>query len=240
MDWNHVTAAEVLSALREVRCVERLDSHTDEQMSELSATLQSSTGVNVKAWVCCQVEWRSPPRPLWEVLQPSRFTVPRSRKKWAARAKNSAYYYRVNYALVLLVGLPSAGQMLSVAVAAVSTSSQGCAGSGGVFTPGNQWCTCRRSARWPRCCGGRRVCWRSQHALLRCCASMTPLQPRSGAWLLHSKGSAGCALPSAEELIVACRRPTVLCLRLQRTAHPQPAKGQRATSAEGQSISGQP
>lgn len=41
-----------------------------------------------------QVEWRQAPRPLTEFLQPSRFTLPRSQKKWSARVKNSAYYYR--------------------------------------------------------------------------------------------------------------------------------------------------
>jgi PRA1 family protein len=93
MDWNHVTAAEVASALREVRDLARMVVIR----TELPRPCRTHT------ILLFQVDWKSPPRPLWEMLQPSRFTVPRSRKKWAARAKNSAYYYRVNYAVMLLV-----------------------------------------------------------------------------------------------------------------------------------------
>merc|ERR1719158_2248661 len=54
-----------------------------------------------------EVEWRAKPRPVSEFLRLSSggFSAPGSRKKLSARVKCNAYYYRTNYALVLLAAL---------------------------------------------------------------------------------------------------------------------------------------
>lgn len=111
MDWNHVTAQEVFSALREVSLalsMQNMNRYTASTSAPAARDLRVLHLHDIRCHspptLCMiQVEWKEPPRPLWEMLQPSRFSVPRSRKKWAARTKNSVFYYRVNYALALLL-----------------------------------------------------------------------------------------------------------------------------------------
>ncbi|KAF8057756.1 PRA1A2 [Scenedesmus sp. PABB004] len=54
-----------------------------------------------------EVDWAAP-RPVWEFLQVSKFSVPNSHSKWTSRLKCNAYYYRTNY-LALLAAALAAG-----------------------------------------------------------------------------------------------------------------------------------
>lgn len=49
-----------------------------------------------------QVDWKAP-RPVREFLQPNTFLPPKSFSKWEARVKNNLYYYRSNYAVLLVL-----------------------------------------------------------------------------------------------------------------------------------------
>ena len=66
------------------------------------------------------MEWRAKPRPVSEFLRLSSggFSAPGSRKKLSARVKCNAYYYRTNYALVLLAALALAALGTSPALRA--------------------------------------------------------------------------------------------------------------------------
>lgn len=62
-------------------------------------------GQNQLAWVPVlepQVDWKAP-RPVREFLQPNTFLPPKSFSKWEARVKNNLYYYRSNYAVLLVL-----------------------------------------------------------------------------------------------------------------------------------------
>mmetsp|Transcript_28479 Transcript_28479/g.62692 ORF Transcript_28479/g.62692 Transcript_28479/m.62692 type:complete len:222 (-) Transcript_28479:1791-2456(-) len=49
-----------------------------------------------------EVDWKAP-RPVGEfLLQPKAFVLPKSGNKWNARVKNNLYYYRTNYAVILI------------------------------------------------------------------------------------------------------------------------------------------
>ncbi|KAI9079596.1 hypothetical protein K1719_038423 [Acacia pycnantha] len=47
-----------------------------------------------------EVDWSSPPRPLYEFF--SRFTVPKSYSRWNSRLKCNLYYYRTNYFILIV------------------------------------------------------------------------------------------------------------------------------------------
>ena len=68
------------------------------------------------------MEWRAKPRPVSEFLRLSSggFSAPGSRKKLSARVKCNAYYYRTNYALVLLAALALAAWRNPLGCAAVA------------------------------------------------------------------------------------------------------------------------
>ncbi len=48
-----------------------------------------------------QVDWSQPPRPVSEFF--SRFSIPKTQQKLQQRFKCNVYYYRSNYALIVLV-----------------------------------------------------------------------------------------------------------------------------------------
>ena len=68
------------------------------------------------------MEWRAKPRPVSEFLRLSSggFSAPGSRKNLSARVKCNAYYYRTNYALVLLAALALAAWRNPLGCAAVA------------------------------------------------------------------------------------------------------------------------
>lgn len=79
---------------------------------------------NVSWWQVCsalrEADWRQRPQPVFEFLQPNRFSLPKTRTKWSARAKNNVFYYRANYALILSVLLIAVSIRQPQAAAAVA------------------------------------------------------------------------------------------------------------------------
>eukprot|EP00245_Coleochaete_scutata_P005329 TRINITY_DN18792_c0_g1_i1.p1 TRINITY_DN18792_c0_g1~~TRINITY_DN18792_c0_g1_i1.p1 ORF type:complete len:211 (+),score=29.22 TRINITY_DN18792_c0_g1_i1:246-878(+) len=74
-----------------------------------------------------EVDWASPPRPLTEFIDFSKFTPPKNQSKWMGRLKCNLYFYRTNYFMVVIfvLGLgfvrnPLA--LVAVGLAALSTA----------------------------------------------------------------------------------------------------------------------
>lgn len=93
MDWSNVTLDELVTSLKEV-CAP--PAAQELHLLSLLFQLACQTGHTV-----AQVDWKTPPRPLSEFF--SRFSFPKTQQKLQQRLKCNVYYYRSNYAVIVLV-----------------------------------------------------------------------------------------------------------------------------------------
>ena len=98
MDWSNVTYDELLTSLREVSSCCACLAHASiyRAIAQDRNTAQASQNSLLP-----QVDWSQPPRPFSECF--SRFSFPKTQQKLQQRFKCNVYYYRSNYALILLV-----------------------------------------------------------------------------------------------------------------------------------------
>ena len=100
MDWSNVTYDELLTSLREVH------THLLGYVCSPSHIVRENTCVakgqtDLIIMQLVQVDWSQPPRPASDFF--SRFSFPSTTQKLQQRLKCNVYYYRSNYALVVLV-----------------------------------------------------------------------------------------------------------------------------------------
>ena len=91
MDWSNVTLEELVTSLKEV-CAPP----ASQTQCYFTAEPACQTGQNG-----AQVDWKTPPRPFSEFL--SRFSFPKTQQKLQQRFKCNVYYFRSNYAVIVLV-----------------------------------------------------------------------------------------------------------------------------------------
>ena len=96
MDWSNVTLDELVTSLKEVCAAPALL----EQYSVLGPAVASCEHVTL-VHIASQVDWKTPPRPLSEFF--TRFSFPKTQQKLQQRFKCNVYYYRSNYAVIVLV-----------------------------------------------------------------------------------------------------------------------------------------